>query len=88
MVAWSAFLLVFSSGASPSPCWKRLPASGFKAISVPRLSHALWPVCKRSVGYLRMTFSEAETLFHEFGHGLQHMLTHVEEPCRSASHVL
>ncbi len=27
-----------------------------------------------------MSFDEVKTLFHEFGHGLQHMLTTVEEP--------
>jgi oligopeptidase A len=27
-----------------------------------------------------MTFADVETLFHEFGHGLQHMLTRVDQP--------
>ncbi|MFO1094277.1 MAG: M3 family metallopeptidase [Planctomycetaceae bacterium] len=33
-----------------------------------------------------MTFREVQTLFHEFGHGLQHMLTRVTViPTRAAS---
>ena len=30
-----------------------------------------------------MSFDEVRTLFHEFGHGLQHMLTRVDEPLAS-----
>jgi oligopeptidase A len=33
-----------------------------------------------------MTFREVETLFHEFGHALQHMLTTVDEPDASGIH--
>jgi oligopeptidase A len=33
-----------------------------------------------------MTFSEVETLFHEFGHGLQHMLTRVDYPGAAGIH--
>ncbi len=56
-------------------------------------SHALGDgVARRPVAYLvcnqsppvdgkpsLMTFNEVQTLFHEFGHGLQHMLTRVDE---------
>ncbi len=33
-----------------------------------------------------MTFGEVETLFHEFGHGLQHMLTQVDYPEAAGIH--
>jgi oligopeptidase A len=35
-----------------------------------------------------MTFREVETLFHEFGHGLQHMLTTVPFADAAGKHTL
>jgi len=66
-------------GAWMDECLGRLPqADGQTVLPVAYL------VCNQSppVGDTPslMTFNEVETLFHEFGHGLQHMLTRVEQP--------
>jgi len=34
----------------------------------------------RAIGEARFTHTEVSTLFHEFGHGLHHMLTRIDEP--------
>ena len=66
-------------GAWMDECLGRLPqADGQIVLPVAYL------VCNQSppVGDTPslMTFNEVETLFHEFGHGLQHMLTRVAQP--------
>jgi oligopeptidase A len=59
-----------------------LPRNGVRP-GPPRLPLA-YLVCNQTVPVdgkpSLMTFSEVETLFHEFGHGLQHLLTTVDEP--------
>ena len=54
---------------SVGPCGIRLPVAHLVCNSTPPAA---------GVPSL-MTFREVETLFHEFGHGLQHMLTTVDE---------
>ncbi|MEY3172108.1 MAG: Oligopeptidase [Planctomycetota bacterium] len=54
---------------SVGPCGVRLPVAHLVCNSTPPAA---------GVPSL-MTFREVETLFHEFGHGLQHMLTTVDE---------
>lgn len=58
-------------------CLRRDAATGEKVLPLALL------VCNQAhpdaAGRCLMTFREVETLFHEFGHALQHMLTRIEE---------
>ncbi|KAF0749304.1 hypothetical protein AaE_007079, partial [Aphanomyces astaci] len=69
-----------NGGAWMNTCVNRSRLLG-RSASEPRLPVA-YLICNQSppVGETPslMTFREVETLFHEFGHGLQHMLTTVE----------
>jgi oligopeptidase A len=65
-------------GAWMDECMVRFAASGVVQIPVAYLSCNLTP----PVGDLPALFThdEVNTLFHEFGHGLHHMLTQVDQP--------
>jgi len=66
------------SGAWMNDCLTRRRVGGELQIPVAHLvCNSTPPVAERPS---LMTFREVETLFHEFGHGLQHMLTTVDEP--------
>jgi oligopeptidase A len=56
---------------------KRLPDGGVRLPVAYLVCNATPPVGDRPA---LLTFREVETLFHEFGHGLQHMLTRVDYP--------
>ncbi|HUG89989.1 MAG TPA: M3 family metallopeptidase, partial [Planctomycetaceae bacterium] len=63
-------------GAWMNTCFDRVREDGQVQRPVAHLvCNATPPVGERPA---LMTFREVETLFHEFGHGLQHMLTRVE----------
>ncbi|RHY41455.1 hypothetical protein DYB30_004645 [Aphanomyces astaci] len=66
-----------NGGAWMNTCVNRSRLLG-RSASEPRLPVA-YLICNQSPPTPSlMTFREVETLFHEFGHGLQHMLTTVE----------
>jgi oligopeptidase A len=56
---------------------KRLPQGGLRLPVAYLVCNATPPVGGKPA---LLTFREVETLFHEFGHGLQHMLTRVDFP--------
>lgn len=65
-------------GAWMNECISRARAAGSSKLRLP----VAYLVCNQTPPVdgkpSLMTFSEVETLFHEFGHGLQHMLTKVD----------
>jgi oligopeptidase A len=65
-------------GAWMDDCLSRRPTNGTVQLPVAHLVCNCTPPAAGQQSL--MTFREVETLFHEFGHGLQHMLTKVDYP--------